>query len=143
MEYQTTTRDAARVAADCLIIGVYDRGVPGAAAASVNAASRGWLEAQIRSGDVPTREGKVTLLPAPQGVKAKRLLIVGLGKKSGFNAFRFKRAVSRALETVRETRVRTLAVGLTLETVEDSNAYYLGRFVSELLGAALYVFDQM
>ncbi len=34
-------------------------------------------------------------------------------------------------------------MGLTLEAVEDSTAYYLGRFTSELLAAALYVFDQM
>lgn len=143
MEYQTTTRDAARVAADCLIVGVYERGNLGTAAASVNEASRGWLERQIRAGDVSTREGKATLLPAPQGVKAQRILAVGLGKKSEFNASRYRRALGKALELTRDSKIRSVAVGLSLEPVDDSTPYYLGRFSGELLGASLYVFDQM
>jgi len=143
MEYQTTTRDAARVASDCLVVGIYERGALGVAADRVDQASNGWLQRQLRSGDVSAREGKVALLPAPEGVKAERILAVGLGKKSDFSAARFRRATQKAMEALRESKARSVAVGLTLEPVGDSSAYYLARYTSEILGGALYVFDQM
>lgn len=144
MEYQTTTRAASALAADCLIIGVYDRGKLGPAAQAIDDASGGWLSMQIRSGDVATSEGKTALLPAPEGIKAQRILAVGLGKSSGFDTARYKKAMSKAMEALRErSKIKSLAIGLTLDDVDGGAPYYLARHASELVAAALYSFNQM
>ncbi|MEM9208029.1 MAG: M17 family peptidase N-terminal domain-containing protein, partial [Pseudomonadota bacterium] len=143
MDYQTTTRAASRISADCLIVGIYDRNKLGAAAADVDAASGGWLAMQIRRGDVATTAGAATLLPAPEGVKAERVLVVGLGKFSSFTAARFRKVLSRAMDSLRDRKLKTLAVGLTLEDAGGAGSYYLARHASELIEASQYVFDRM
>ena len=143
MNYQTTTRAASRISADCLIVGVYDRNKLGAAATEIDAASGGWLNMQIRRGDVSTAAGSATLLPAPEGVKAERVLVVGLGKFSEFNAARFRKVLTKAMESLRDRKLKNLAIGLTLEDADGAGSYYLARHTSELVGASQYVFDRM
>jgi len=143
MEFITTTRAASRQPADCLIVGVYDRGVLGPAAKDLDTASDGWLAMQIRQGDVLSRLGSTTLLPAPEGIKAQRILTVGLGKAGEFAAVHYRKALARAMEAIRDRKIRSLAVGLTLESVDGLSAYRLARHASEQIAAALYVFDEM
>jgi leucyl aminopeptidase len=143
MNYETTTRSASGIAADCLIIGIYERGKLGVAAQDIDDASGGWLAMQIRRGDVSSKLGKVSLLPAPEGIKAERLAVVGLGKFSEFSAARFRKALGGALDSVRERKIKSLAIGLTLEDIADASPYYTARHSSELVSAATYVFDEM
>jgi leucyl aminopeptidase len=143
MEYITTTRAASRLAADCLIVGIYDRGKLGAAAADIDNAAKGWLADHIRAGDLSTDRGRAAVLPAPKGVKAKRVLIVGLGKASDFGPKHYRQAISSAMAAIRDSKVRDIAVGLMLEDVGGSSAYRLARHTSETIGNALYRFDEM
>lgn len=143
MKYQTTTRAASRIPADCLIVGVYDRNKLGTAAADVDAASGGWLTMQLRRGDVTSSLGSATLLPAPEGIKAERVLVVGLGKFGDVSAARFRKAIAKATETLRDRKLKSLAVGLTLEDVDGAGSYYLARHASELIETSQYVFDRM
>ena len=136
MNYETTTRSASRVAADCLIVGVYDRGKLGPAAKDVDEASGGWLAMQIRRGDVTSKLGKVSLLPAPEGVKAERVAVVGLGKSGDINAVRFRKAVAGAMEAVIERKVKSLVFGLALEDIIETSAYCKARHISELIASA-------
>ncbi len=143
MEYLTTTRAASRLAADCLIVGIYDRGKLGAAASDVDAASNGWLTEQIRNGDVGSQRGRATVLPAPDGVKARRLLVVGLGASKDFTLVQYRKAVSAAIAAIRASKIVDIANGLTLEDVDGASSYYLARHTAETIGSALYTFDAM
>lgn len=143
MEYLTTTRAASRLAADCLIVGIYDRGKLGAAAKDVDTASNGWLSEQIRGGDVSSQRGRAVVLHAPDGIKAKRLLVVGLGAAGDFTAVHYRKAVLASVAAIRGSKVGDLANGLMLEDVAGTSAYYLARHTSEAIGNALYTFDAM
>jgi len=143
MEYFTTTSKASKRPADCIIIGVYDRGRLGGAAEDIDAASGGEIRRRIKSGDVATKPGQCTMLTNVSGVKADRVAVVGLGKAADLNATRYRKAVLAAMQAVSRTKAKNVLCGLTLETVTGADTYYLARHAAEAAGEALYRFDQM
>ena len=143
MEYFATTSAAARRAADCVIVGVYERARLGTAAADIDKASGGLLKKLIKSGDLSGQLGRCTVLNDVDGVRARRVVVVGLGKYSAFDVAKFRRAFAAALKSVAQTNSRQVLSGLTLEDVGGAGAYYLGRFTAEAVGESLYRFTAM
>ena len=142
MEYFTTTSKAAKSAADCVIIGVYESGKLGAGAAEIDAASKGEIRRLIKGGDVSGSLGRAVVLHNVAGVRAKRVAVAGLGKSSAFGAKQFRRALAAAVQSVASTKGKQLLNCLTLET-NAVDAYYLGRATAETIGNTLYKFTEM
>ncbi len=82
------------------------------AALAVDQASRGALKRLKDAGDVPVRAGETQILLAPAGISAKRLLVVGLGKRRELKQRGWRKAVAAALATVLKTRVGHLALAI-------------------------------
>jgi leucyl aminopeptidase len=143
MKYFTTTSNASRRAADCVIVGVYNRGKLGVAAGEIDAASNGHIQRLIKSGDVSGNPGSVSVLTNVPGVKAARVAIVGLGKNGGLDASSFRKAVAAATRAISKSKTRQILNCLTLEPVAGSSPYYLARHTVEAIGDSLYRFDQM
>ena len=143
MEYQTTTRAASRVTADCIVAGVYERGRMSIAAADIDSAAKGWLTALLKSGDVSHRRGSAIVVPAPPEVRAKRVLVVGLGAFGTFGLGEYRKSMAAVANAVRERKIGSLAIGLTLEDVSGASSYYLARQSGETVESGLYRFDTM
>lgn len=143
MEYFTTTGKPSRRAADCALIGIYERGKLGVGASEIDAASKGEIKRLIKRGDVSAKLGECALLTNVPGVRADRVLVVGLGKISDFGAKQFRKALTAATKVISKTRTRQLLNCLTLESVANSSRYYLARHSAEAIGDALYQFNQM
>jgi len=79
------------VDAPCVVVGVYENGLLTSAAARVDSAAGGAIKRQVESGDITGKAGSTTLLFAPEGVQAKRVLVVGLGGQKTFDAARFQK----------------------------------------------------
>ena len=141
MEYFTTTSKASKRAADCVIVGVYERGKLGAAAADIDAASKGQIARLTKSGDVSGSLGRSVVLRDISGVRAARVVVVGLGKVSEFGHKQFRKAMAAAIGSVTSTKSKQVINGLTLE--EGCDTYYQGRATAEVIGAALYRFTEM
>ena len=143
MEYFTTTSNAARRAADCVIVGIYNRGKLGVGASDIDAASQGRLKALFKSGDLKSAAGRCVVLTGLPGVKAKRVAVVGLGKASELDAKVFRKAVAGAIEALDGSKTKRVLNTLTLEDVPGSNPYFLARQSVETLGDVLYRFTEM
>lgn len=143
MKYFTTTSKASRRAVDCVIVGVYNRGKLGIGAADIDAASKGRIRNLIKSGDVSGEAGRVAVLGTVPGVKAARVVVVGLGKSGELDATAFRKAVASATNAVANTKAKQILNCLTLETVANCGPYYLARHTVESIGESLYRFDQM
>ena len=72
----------------CVVVGVYEGGVFSSAAARVDSAADGAIKRQVESGDISGKAGASTVLYAPAGVTARRVLVVGLGTQKSFDAAR-------------------------------------------------------
>jgi leucyl aminopeptidase len=75
----------------CVVVGVYESGVLTSAAARVNTAAQGAIKQQIESGDITGKAGSTTVMFAPAGLAAKRVLVVGLGAQKNFDAARYQK----------------------------------------------------
>lgn len=106
---------AGAIAGDALVVTAFS-GELGPVAATVDAATGGELTAMMSSGEVRGRFGEVTVLPAPAGVAARRVMVLGLGDRPVLDGFRLYNAYTlagRELRRRRLTRV-VLAADVTL-----------------------------
>jgi len=138
VRFDTPQRRAIQLAADCLVIGLFDDDTLSGTSLAVDRASRGAIKRLKASGDLPVRAGETQILAAPPGVSAKRLLVVGLGKRRAFNQRGWRKALSAALAAVVRTRCAHLVVSIDQPDGDAVGAYYLGRAVADLTGTALY-----
>ena len=143
MKYFTTTSAASRRASSCIIVGIYERGKLGEAAIDIDKASKGFIRNHITSGDLNGQLGRTFLLTSIDGVKAQRILVVGLGKVSSFGISQFRQATSAAINILKSSKVANLVNYLTLEEVEGINPYYLSRYSIQTVGDMLYRFNKM
>lgn len=143
MKYFTTTSAASRHASSCIIVGIYERGKLGKAALDIDKASKGFIRNHIKSGDLNGQLGRTFLLTSIDGVKAQRILVVGLGKVSSFGISQFRQATSAAINILKSSKVANLVNYLTLEEVEGINPYYLSRYSIQTVGDMLYRFNKM
>ncbi|NNF40079.1 MAG: leucyl aminopeptidase, partial [Woeseiaceae bacterium] len=143
MDYFTTTSKTSNRATDCLIIGIYDGGKLSAGARDVDSASKGAIRRLLKSGDLSAKKGRTAVLTSVAGVKAKRIVVVGLGKSRDFGAKEFRDAVAAATQAISTTKAKQVLNSLTLEKITGTSAYYLARHSAEAIGDTLYSFDQM
>lgn len=143
MDFFTTTSKASRRATDCVIVGIYERGKLSAGAADIDAASGGALQALYKSGDLPPAIGKAKVLNGLDGVRAKRIVVAGLGKSSQFNARSYRDAVAAAMQALAGTKIRSVVNYLSLEDGGGVDAYYKARHAVQAIVDALYSFQQM
>ncbi len=143
MNYSTTTTSASRLAAACLIVGVYESGDPGKAARELDDATDGAIRNLFRHGDISGQLGDARLLLALPKVRAPRVVVVGLGKRERFGVSAFRQAVAAAMTTLKGSKAQDVVNYLTLEEVHDTGAYYLARYTVETIGTALYDFSEM
>jgi len=84
----------------CVVVGVYEGGVFSSAAARVDSASDGAIKRQVESGDISGKAGASTVLYAPAGVTARRVLVVGLGTQKSFDAARYQKVNIEAVRAL-------------------------------------------
>ncbi len=143
MKYSTTTSVASRRAGSCIIVGIYDRGRLGQAATDIDKASKGLIRDQIKRGDLSGQLGSSRLFRSIDGVKAQRVLVVGLGKLSSFDITQFRRATAAAMSALKASKIADATNYLTLEDVDGTSPYYLARYSVQTVGDSLYRFTEM
>jgi len=84
MEFSTTTARAEAVKADAIAVGVFADGELTPSARAIDKAARGALKAAIKSGDMSGKRGSLITLRKLPGVKAARVILVGLGSRDDF-----------------------------------------------------------
>ncbi len=143
MKYSTTTSAASRCAGSCIIVGIYDRGRLGEAATDIDKASKGLIRDQIKRGDLSGQLGSSRLLHSIDGVKAQRVLVVGLGKFNSFGITQFRQATKAAISVLKASKIADATIYLTLENVKGTSPYYLARYSVQTVGDSIYRFTEM
>lgn len=141
MDYFTTTGKPSGRSVDCVIVGVYTHGKLGIAAEDIDKASNGALKRLIKSGDIAGHVGRWTVLSGLDGVRAERVVVVGLGKAGELTPAIYRKALAAGVGSVSKTRCSSILNALTLEPAGD--IYYQARATVEVVGEALYRFTKM
>jgi len=87
----------------CVIVGVFDRRKPTAAATALDNACGGAVGTALRRGDLDGKAGQTLVLHHVPTIYADRVLLVGLGRERDFNEAAYRKACQTAARAVRGT----------------------------------------
>ncbi|MDE2271895.1 MAG: leucyl aminopeptidase [Xanthomonadaceae bacterium] len=111
LEFSQSSAAPAVADTGCVVVGMYeDAGSP--AAAALDAASGGALSRLQESGDFKGKSGTTLLLHGLAGVEAPRVVLVGLGRESAFDAHAYRRACNEAGVTLKSLPIDSAVVYL-------------------------------
>jgi leucyl aminopeptidase len=122
----------------CVLVGVYEHGVLTSAAAQLDSAAGGLIKHQVESGDISGKAGSSTLLFAPAGVAAKRVLVVGLGTQKSFDAARFQKVNIEAARALSRLPVANAVSYLTEVDVPGRDSAWRVRIAALASDYAAY-----
>jgi leucyl aminopeptidase len=126
LEFSSIAASAETVDAPCVVVGVFDSQLSGAAA-SVDRAGNGLLARLRESGDFTGKPGSTLLLHGVAGVRAARVLLVGLGAKNDLDALGFQRACHEAGKALKNLPIESAAVFLPECEVRGRDAAWRTR----------------
>ena len=92
---------------DCMIVGVYEGGQLSASAKAINSASKDYLSSILKSGDMDGKLASTLLLHKVPHIDAGRVLLVGLGKTSEFDARAYRKAIAASIKALAQGGVET------------------------------------
>lgn len=138
MEFKAIVDAKARNDSGCAVLGVYEDGDLGVAARHLDAQLGGLIRKLHEDGDFSGKLGDVLFLPAPTGAAAARLLLIGLGTRSGFGRKQYRKALRWSVQSLAKTGASDAIVYLALEQVADLDVEYRARIVAEVCCAQLY-----
>jgi len=109
MKVVAAKNSPAKADADVVILGVYESGEATSAVAELDQALGGTLKRLREKGELTGRKNETTILPAPTGVKALQVVVIGLGEKSKVDAgIVFRAAASAAKAASGKARARVV-----------------------------------
>jgi leucyl aminopeptidase len=138
MEFKAIIDAKARNKAGCAVVGVYEDGDLGTAARQIDTQLNGLIGKLHGNGDFSAKLGEILFLPVPAGSAAARVLVVGLGSRSGFGRKQYRKALQSAVQALGKTGAGDATVYLALEKVGDVDVQYRARMVAEVFCAQLY-----
>ncbi|QIK80395.1 leucyl aminopeptidase [Lysobacter sp. HDW10] len=107
LEFALNTLPATETDVDCLILGVFSDKTFTASGQAVDKASQGKLSALTERGDIKGSTGSTAMLFDVEGVKATRVLVVGLGDADNYGTPQYLKAVGDAARHLRNGAVKT------------------------------------
>lgn len=122
LEFQINTQNPLQTETDCLIVGVYADKSMSPSAKALDEASGGRLSALLDRGDVSGKTGRTSFLHDIAGVKAPRVLVVGLGEVAKFAVPQYIKAVADAVRALRVGPAKNSLLTLTELSVNSRDA---------------------
>src|SRR5947209_10565208 len=103
----------AQLETECLAVAVVDEGnakQPKPALLTDDAAVRAAVADLITSGEVTGKIFETVMVHRPQGLKARRLLLIGGGKAKNFSAYELRKLAGTAVRFLKPKSIRSFAI---------------------------------
>lgn len=142
MKFSTKTGTPQSLGTDALILGVFEKGSQPAITAATDKAANGLISRLQKQGDFTGKTGTTLVVRHPEGLKAERLVLVGLGDAAEFNAKTWTQANRTAIAAVAGTTAADTINTLATLHVDSLSATARIRQAVVLSGEAAYRFDQ-
>src|SRR5579875_1541774 len=137
LEFSQSSAAPAAVDAPCAVVGVFDDAMSPAAQA-VDSASGGALRRLRASGDFTGKLDATLLLHGLAGVKAPRVLLVGLGSKAGLDAKAYRRACAEAGKALKAMPIAAAACFLPEVDIAGQDVDWRVRTCALAIGHACF-----
>jgi leucyl aminopeptidase len=125
----------------CVVVGVFEPRKLSDAARAIDKASGDYLSGILRRGDMDGKAGSTLFLYGVPGIKADRVLLVGLGRSSDFDEKKFAAAIRSAVKALGASGAKDAVFTLTGLPVGKRSAAWKIRQAAIGIAEALYRFD--
>src|SRR5579864_762961 len=101
-----------QIETECLVAVVLDRGDNGKPHPSLQSSDQAVAGAAadlLASGEVTGKMFETTMMHRPQGLKARRLLVVGGGKAASFSGYELRKVAGAAVRFLKPKSIRSFA----------------------------------
>jgi leucyl aminopeptidase len=138
MDFKAIVDPLARGVSGCAVIGVFEGGDLGATAAGLNGKIGRLVGKLHASGDFAAKAGDSLLLTRTAGLRAARVLLIGLGPKSSYARKQYRKSIATAAHALAKTGAVDATVYLAADARSDLDVEYRARIVAEVMQAQLY-----
>lgn len=142
MEYLARTSSPLTISTSCLIVGIYEHRHLSAPAEQVNEASEGIIKSVLGKGDILGKEGEMLMLYDLPGVKASRVMLLGLGNRKNLSSKQVTEALGKAVKQLNITHSGSAVFALPNQLAGNSELYALGRDIPVQAEQQIYRSDQ-
>ena len=143
MKILLDTQNPARIASDCIVIGVHEKEGLTNSAGQIDEASNGFLTQLLNSGDLPGKSGQTLLLPQLEGIEGKRVLFVGCGQKDKLTNSEYRKIITAMIKALENSASQSAVCCLSELDVKGAGLHRKVRILTEASHAAMYKFDQL
>jgi leucyl aminopeptidase len=144
MNFNVKSGDPDKLRSACVVVGISAPRRLSPAAEQLDKASQGQLGELLKSADIDTGCGKITLIHSPQGrVQAARILVVGCGKDNKLSPKDFSKIVAAAAKALQSGSATEALSFLTELEVEDRDLTWKAQRTVEATRDAVYRFDEL
>ena len=140
MKYQAKNTALSQTT-DCIVLGVYENNEFSKSFNEIDQLTQDYLNDLVKSGELTGKLAQIVLLRDLQGLSAKRVLIVGCGKKGELTERQYKQIIQAVLKTLKETNTHEVVSYLTEIELKDRDLYWNIRFAIETIEHTNYQFD--
>ena len=138
MHYATSSAQVANSRVHALIIGIFEDGSLSAAAEAVDSATEGRIQAIIKRQDFKGKKAQTMLLQDLDGIKAPRVLMVGLGKAGVIKPEDYLAIAKAAIMQLKRLNIRKALYCLTTTQVEGRGPDWVATKTVEQFEDATY-----
>lgn len=142
MEFEAKTGVPTSQRTACLILGIFEKRKLPAISDAVDKASKGQIQKLLKSGDMDGKLGQTLMLYNPQELSCKRILLIGCGKEKEFNMAAYRKAIGKAVATLKDGGATEAVACLPALTPTDGKTYSIFRDSVISAEEAMYSFDQ-
>ncbi len=143
IKFTTRSASASACASGYVVVGVYGNNDFTSSASDINDKTSGTIETVIANKDLKSEVGSCLTLPLVNGIKAKRIIVVQLGKRKEFNSSQFNKAINGVAASLSQIEPTTVTVFISDLEITDRSHDWIARRVIEIFSQHLYKFNQL
>ena len=140
MHYDVKFSSLESLRTDCLVIGVFAHQKLTETGKQIDIACDGFIGRMLNKIELE-QCGDLQLLPEVPGIKAERMLLVGLGPRKEYNAGAYRKAVATAVHLLQTDRSTDITLTFASEPCRKTSAYEMARHTVVAAEETLYRFD--
>ena len=141
MKYSINSELPHKIATDCLVTLVWKTGLLSDDAAAIDKASNKSLSKIVSSGDFDGKLGETLVIHHPEGVQAKRLLLVGAGEHKKLDSKNTGKVLRAALQAIYKLKGTSVHFALTSVKPSDRDTDWLAARLAQEAEDCSYQYD--
>jgi leucyl aminopeptidase len=141
MNFTIKTAALENTTSSCMVLGVFQNKALPEVTAQVDKLLKKQLSKILDAGDITGASGQHIIVHNPVGIRAKRILLIGLGKKSALNRKRFANVLDITAQVLNKYSLIDALVTLPSLPVIDTPADKIGQILAQSFENSVYRYN--